>query len=38
MILAVIREAEGWNAGSIAAGLLLLGGALYWFWRELRKP
>ncbi|HSL24865.1 MAG TPA: LPXTG cell wall anchor domain-containing protein [Acidimicrobiia bacterium] len=38
MLVAVIRQAEQWNPGSVLAGLLLLGGALYWFWRQLRKP
>jgi hypothetical protein len=38
MIYAAIREAEPWTPGSVIAGLVLLAGALYWFWWELRKP
>jgi hypothetical protein len=38
MIFAAIRQAEPWTAGSVIAALVLLGGGLYFFWRQVRKP
>jgi hypothetical protein len=38
MIYATIRQAEPWTPLSVLAGLLLLAGGLYWFWRAMKKP
>jgi hypothetical protein len=38
MIYSAIREAEPWTPFSVIAGLLLLAGIFYLFWRALKKP